>query len=262
VTRLDRARVVVTRPRAQAEELAAKLQAEGAVVIGCPTIRIAPLESFADLDRALERIVDYRWVVLTSANAAEAVLERLRVAASGRRLAGTRVACVGPATRRAVEKHGVDVAHTPGDVTAERLAQTLEPVAGERILFPRGDLGGRTLTRILGERGALVDDVVVYRTLPIPPPRQCAAELRRGVDALTFTSPSTVEGFVALGAEWREVVRGAIVASIGPTTSAALREAGFDRWTEAREHTADGLVDALAEAYGARNVETRRGTGT
>ena len=260
VRRLDGVRVAVTRPEGRAAELVELLEAEGATAIACPTIRVEPADPLDEVDRALGRLDDYTWVVFTSASAVDVLLARPgRGSEAARALSRSRIACVGSATARALESHGLVVAYAPDDFTGRRLGETLEPVAGLRVLFPRGDLGGATLAQALVERGATVDDPVVYRTVAGPPPPDCLQELERGVDALTFTSPSTVRGFVELGAQWRRLVGEAIVVSIGPVTSAALEEVGLGRWVEAREHTSEGIVEALAEALAQGMANEPRG---
>jgi uroporphyrinogen III methyltransferase/synthase len=229
------------------------LEQEGAAAISCPTIRIAPAASFERLDQALGTIQRYGWVAFTSVNAVRAVLDRMELAGVPlRRFGSTRVAAVGPATREALEARGVAVSFEPEERRAEALARTLEPVNLTRILYPRSDVAGPDFAATLEARGAFVDDIVAYRTIPTAPPQESIEELMRGVDAVTFTSPSTVRGFLEVGPEWRHLLRGALVATIGPATSAAARAAGIDVAAEALVHTSEGLVEALAVAFATR----------
>jgi uroporphyrinogen-III synthase len=243
-------RVVVTRPRAQAAGLADKLAAAGAQPILFPTIEIALAEDAAPLQAALRRLDEYDWLVFTSANGVAAVRARL----GGALPAALRVAAVGPATARALEKIGAAAAFIPDEYIGDSLATGLEVVAGQRVLLPQGELTDGSLARSLRLRGAIVDEVVAYRTLPAAPDPDGLAELRRGVDALTFTSGSAARNFVTLVGLDAAAPR-ATVAVIGPATAAAAREAGLVVAVVAEEHTLEGLVGALQDYFdGARGM--------
>jgi uroporphyrinogen-III synthase len=239
-------RVVVTRAVDQAADLCERLERLGAEVVRCPTIRTAPPSSFDEMDRALSDIGSYGWVVFTSVNGVSSARDRLAQLGLGpAHLSTTPVAVVGPSTRRVLEDWGVGVAFVPDEYHADRLAETLAPVSGESVLLLRADIGKSTVAQVLEGRGARVDDVVAYRTLTVPPKESALVELRKGVHAVTFTSPSTVRGFAEAGPGWRDLVDGVIIATIGPSTSAAAREAGLEVHIEAVEHTTQGLVTAL-----------------
>lgn len=244
-------RIVVTRAEEQADELCSLLEEVGAIALRCATIRVAPLPSYHELDAALARLDDYRWVVLTSPNGVRFAVSRMELAgAPAGRLDGDRVAAVGPGTVRALAEHGIRPAFVPVEAQSRALAETLSPVAGERILLARGSLADPAAARILLRRGAReVDDVPAYRTVPTAPSASAVEELRRGVDAVTFTSPSTVEGFLSVGPEGPRLLDGAIVASIGPITTAAAREVGLRVDVEAEDRTMRGLLEALGRAF-------------
>ncbi len=241
-------RVVVTRSDEQADDLCSKLEAIGGVPVRCPTIRIEPPPSWEQVGAALGDLEAYDWLVLTSANGVRSLfhgLDQLGIAAD--QLAATRVAAVGRVTAGVLAGHGLAVAYVPEVEGSRSLAETLPDVAGRRILVAQGEKADPILTKGLRARGAhQVDTLSVYRTVPIPPAGAALEELRRGVDVITFTSPSTVTGFVGLGPEWRKIAEGVIVASIGPTTSAAARACGFEVHAEAKERTMGALVDAVA----------------
>mgnify|MGYP001186434493 CR=1 FL=1 len=256
-------RVAVTRSDEQADELCAKLEAMGAVPVRCPTIRIGPPTSYEAVDAALGAVGAYDWVVLTSGNGVRAVLARLEeIGVPAARLGSTKVAAVGRVTAAALAAHGIAVAFVPAVEGSRSLAETLPDVTGRRILVAQGEKADPILARVLRGRGArLVDVVTAYRTIPIPPSGAALEELRRGVDAITFTSPSTVAGFIGLGAGWREIADGVIVASIGPTTTAAARATGFHVHAEARERSVSALIDALARGFaGVSGVGKEGGT--
>jgi uroporphyrinogen-III synthase len=258
-------RIVVTRPRAQAPALAQRLAALGAVPVLFPTIEIAPLDDTAALDAALRRLAAFDWVVFTSANAVEAVSTRLAaLGLSGQLGTGRpRLAAIGPATARALEARGAAAAALPDEYVAEALPASLGPVAGQRILLPQAELARDVLAADLTRRGALVEALPAYRTLPAAPDPAGLAALRQGVDALTFTSSSAVRNFVRLlagGDQWAEAgaaadgpslpaLRRATVACIGPITAQTARSAGLPVAVVPAAYTLDGLVQALAEFF-------------
>ncbi len=247
-------RVAVTRADEQADELCSRLGASGAVPIRCPTIRIGPPASWGALDAALGALAGYDWVVFTSPNGVRAVFARLeQLGAPSAGLRAARVAAVGRVTAGVLADHGAAVAFVPAIEGSRSLGESLGDVADRRVLVAQGEKADPILARILRDRGAgRVDVVTAYRTIPEPPSGAALAELRKGVDAITFTSPSTLTGFMGLGPEWQELLRAVIVASIGPTTTAAARASGLEVHAEARERTMGALIDALASAIGAR----------
>ncbi|MGD8730083.1 MAG: uroporphyrinogen-III synthase [Gemmatimonadota bacterium] len=231
-------RVVVTRAEHQATELAEILEEVGATALRCPTIAVGPPDSWTDLDEALGRLDEYRWVVFTSSNGVRAVVSRLADSGAPARLRAARVAAVGSST-------------------AGSLAESLPEVAGSRILLARADIADPAVARTLRERGAeRVDDVAAYRTSLLAPSGDALEELRRGVDGITFTSPSTVRGFLELGKESKAVIDGVVVATLGPAAADFARRMGIDVTAEARTRSMSGLVDALETAFG--TVEPRR----
>jgi uroporphyrinogen III methyltransferase/synthase len=243
-------RIVVTRADEQADELCARLEAAGAVPVRCPTIVIAPPSSYAEMDAALARLRDYDWVVVTSANGVRYLADRAEALGVRSTVGAARFAVVGARTGRVVEERGATVAFTPAEQSGETLGRTLPDVSGREVLVAQGAKAAPLLARVLEERGARVTAVTAYRTEPVAPFGQPLEELRNGADALTFTSPSTVEGFVALGPEWRSLARRAVVVTIGPTTTAAALTMGLGVHAEARERSMDALVEALESVLG------------
>ncbi|MBI4574975.1 MAG: uroporphyrinogen-III synthase [Planctomycetes bacterium] len=260
-------RVVVTRPRAQAEGMTRLLEGAGATVIPFPAIRVRFLEDPRGLDEALGRLDSYRWVCFTSANGVEAFCARLRTLGIGEgRLRGVALAAIGPGTERALRARGLDCQRVARRHVAEGLLEALAEeggLAGARVLLPRALEARDALPRGLASLGAQVDVIPVYETVTETGPG--GAEELAGADAITFTAPSTVRGFLhRLGGPAREVASRACLASIGPVTSEALRRAGLRVGVEAAVHTAPGLVRALSEALGhagPRDAAEGRGVG-
>ncbi|HEX7120564.1 MAG TPA: uroporphyrinogen-III synthase [Longimicrobiales bacterium] len=252
---LEGLRVVVTRPVDRAAELVAALERRGAEAIVFPAIRIVPPPDGEPLRRAARNVAEYDWIVFTSVNGVRSFWDALETAGCGARdLEGIRFACVGPATRAALEERGITADVVPPKhvgaaivdvlVAAGGVAESNAPLSGVRILLPLAAAAADVLETGLRARGARVDRVEAYRSVP---DLEGAAQLRRRlaagqVDVVTFTSPSTVDAFVdAVGAELGRVV----VAVIGPVTAEAARRRGLSVGVEASEHTAAGLVEAL-----------------
>jgi uroporphyrinogen III methyltransferase/synthase len=254
VSALRGKRVVVTRAEGQADGLCRLLAERGSAVIRCPTIRVEPPPSLEDLDRALGRLDEYRWIVFTSSNGVRAVAARLEaLGRGGETLDPARVAAVGTSTAHALEALGLTPAFVPEVERSRSLADELEPVVGERVLLTRADIADPGLAERLEARGAgRVDDVVAYRTELLPPAGEALRELRLGVQGITFTSPSTLRGFIAIGPEWRSLLQGVIVATLGPATSEVAAREGLEVDVEASERSMKGLVEALERAFAAR----------
>ncbi|MFN8470995.1 MAG: uroporphyrinogen-III synthase [Anaerolineae bacterium] len=244
-------RVLVTRPAAQAQSFIAALQRLGAHVIAFPTIEIAPPATWEPLDAALRRLDSYDWAIFTSVNGVRFFRERLEAAGqSTAMLARRRVAAIGPATARAIKALGVEVDIIPDEYVAEAVVEALGDVAGKRILLPRAAEAREVLAATLRERGAAVDEIAAYQTLPGRPEPQSLAELDAGIDVATFTSSSTVRNFFALlgEAKARDVLSHALVACIGPITARTASEYGVAAQVVADVYTTEGLVDAIVQA--------------
>jgi len=245
-------RIVVTRARAQATDLAQRLAALGAEVVQAPVIRVEPLSDLGPLRRALARLSIYDWVVFTSQNAVDIAC------AESPDFTITKVAAIGPATADALRQRGVSVALVPERHVAEALVEALaaQDVSGMRILVPSADRARPALEAGLTERGAVVDVVPVYRTVPEGGDGVALArELTAGsIDAVTFTSSSTVEHFVNLVGRDAAACGRFVAAVIGPITAATARDLDIVRGglVESSPSTTDGLVAALTRHLGVR----------
>jgi uroporphyrinogen III methyltransferase/synthase len=227
--------IAVTRARPQASALAARLRELGAGVVEAPAIRTRPLEA------ELPDLAVYDLVCVTSPNGAAELFARLGAAGrDARALAGLLVAAIGPGTARALKEHGIVADIVPERAVAEGLVSGLAGVDVRRALIVRAREGRDVLPDALRARGADVDVVALYETVaePLDEPTARAAA---AADYVTFTSASTVRYFLdAAGG-----LDGPRIASIGPATSTALRDAGLEPHVEADPHTPDGLVEAL-----------------
>jgi uroporphyrinogen III methyltransferase/synthase len=231
--------VAVTRARAQASGLASRLRALGADVIEAPAIRIAPIAGPAP------QLEDYDLVCLTSPNAVSLLFERLTAdGLDARAFAGARVAAIGPGTVAALGEHGLIADIVPERFVAEGLIEALVDVPITRALLARAAQARDTLPDALRERGAEVDIVTLYETVAEPLDGEQLDRLARA-DYVTFTSSSTVR-FLLQSAGGRLDGRSRSV-SIGPVTSATLREHGITVDVEATRHDIDGLLEALVD---------------
>ena len=244
-------RILITRPRAQAAELSDKLSAQGAMPVVFPAIELAPLDDYTALDQAVRHLAQYQWIVFTSVNGVKAFWERLDVVGAGI-MPTLRVAAIGPATASALQAHDVTVTLIPDEYVAEAIIASIGAVQGQHILLPRADIAREALAVELQKRGAVVDEIAAYRTLPAQPDPNGLLELQRGVDVITFTSSSTVRNFLALVGR-DSILPQTVIACIGPITAGTARELGLRVDVQAIEYTMDGLVAALA-AYFDREV--------
>ncbi len=228
-------RIVVTRAAEDAERLAGRLRSLGAKPIVAPVIRTEFTDP-PELAASLKDVSRFDWIVFTSRNGVEAVFRLVES------LEGPRIAAIGPATRAALERRGAHVDLMPDTYVAEGIVETLGDVTGLEILLPRADIARATLADQLTRRGARVTQVAAYETVMLP----CDPATWDDADTVTFTSASTVRGFLESG----NVPAGANVFCIGPITAAEARAHGLTVTAVAREYTEDGLIDALTDTLG------------
>ena len=249
-------RVLVGRARHQASPLSAGLKKLGAEVIAIPFIEIRKPRSYQALDTALQRLAEYDWLILTSANGVEAVSGRMKLLRiSPKRFKHLQIAAIGPATRREIEKLGLTVDVVPQRYIAESVVESLRgQVEGKRVLLARASIARDIIPRELRKLGARVDVVEAYETIiPESSKRQLQSvmsDAKRMPDVVTFTSSSTVRNFAALLGLKRAPgqhadMQGIQFASIGPITSATLNEFGLAVHLEAKEYTIPGLIRAI-----------------
>ena len=247
-------RVLVGRAKHQASALSTRLREIGAKVLEIPFIEIRKPRMSRPLDEALLNFRNYDWLILTSVNGVEALrahLHKLRLPAS--KLSGLKVCAIGPATKAALEDLGLKVDVVPKEYVAESVVRSLRRhVNGKRVLLARARVARDVIPRELRGLGAVVDVVEAYETL-VPKKsrerlRKALGDPKRRPTIATFTSSSMAKNFVALaGARVAKaaVQRGLQLASIGPVTSATLRELGLPVNVEAKKFTIPGLVSAL-----------------
>ena len=247
-------RILVTRAASQAGKLSDGLRALGAIPVEVPVLEIQPPASFDALDHALRQLDRYHWLILTSTNAVRAVADR--AAALGVHLSAIhlpQVAAVGRATAEEAKKAGLPVALVPELYVAESLVAELHDsmsgsISGQRVLLARAAVARDVIPDALRAAGATVDVADAYRNaMPAAAPEQLRAALKQGIDAATFTSSSSVihlaDAASAASLAFPFVQVPAI--SIGPITSATLREHNWPPAAEASPHDIPGLIAAV-----------------
>lgn len=248
-------KIIVTRSREQASALSDMLRRHGAESVEFPVIKIVGPASYDEMDAALDRIGSFDWLLFTSANGVQAVIDRLRqLGRDIRWLKGPKIGAIGPKTAEALECRGINVEFMPAEFIAEAVAEEFpEDPAGKRILLLRAEDAREVLPEKLAQRGARVEVVPVYRTRTEDSNAQRIRELLNDgeIDAVTFTSSSTVRNFVELiGEEGRIAIPdGVKVACIGPITARTAAECGLAPDVIAKDYTIEGLVAALESSF-------------
>ncbi|MBI3492133.1 MAG: uroporphyrinogen-III C-methyltransferase [Acidobacteria bacterium] len=264
-------RILVTRPRGQAADLVDRLEAMGAAAIEAPMVRILPPEDYGPLDEACARASAFDWIIFTSANAADAFVERLLDGPQDlRALGGVKLCGVGPATAERLARHGLKIDLTPAEYRADAVVGAIteqRPVRGLKVLLPHADIGRELIAEELRKQGAEVTEVVAYRTVEEEPDREGAPDvyrmlLERRIDVVTFTSGSAVRSFVrALGAEpAADLLSGTVVAAIGPVTAEAATQCNIQTSVMPASSTIPALVDAIVEYFSKERSEMTENT--
>jgi uroporphyrinogen-III synthase len=248
-------RILVTRARRQAMGLSQPLLELGAEVIEVPTIEIRPPQSFAALDQALLKIDHYDTLILTSVNGVETLFERYnRLGLPIGDMQHLLVVAIGPATAAAIQSEGVSVSVVPEKYVAESVVAALRGKITQhsRVLLVRAKVARDVLPQELRKTGAQVEVIEAYETV-IPESaagrlKEVFADPETQPHVVTFTSSSTATNFFALlGPDRSQLLDGVSLASIGPVTTATLRQAGVTPDIEAHEYTMQGLVQAITQ---------------
>lgn len=261
--RLDKKTVLVTRARSQAQEMTALLEALGANVIQVPAIEIIPPDDDGPLDDAIGRLEQYDWIIFTSSNAVDFFTRRLQEKRSvGVALLANRSICViGSATARALEQVGIRASLIAKDSKAEGvLRELIGRIGGENLirdmkfLIPRAKVAREILPAELRALGAHVDAVETYQTVLPQITRTDVTRLfeENRIDAITFTSSSTVSNLAALLGldDLSDLLGGTLVACIGPVTAETARKFGLANVVQPDVYTAAELVRVIATAIG------------
>ncbi|MGA8179828.1 MAG: uroporphyrinogen-III C-methyltransferase [Desulfobacterales bacterium] len=249
-------RIVVTRSREQAGELVKRLSDLGAECLECPTIKVVPTDDVKPLDKALDNLASYDWLMFTSVNGVNFFFNRLfEKNKDVRDLHHLRTAAIGPATAKRLFDFGFKSDIVPESYRAESMVRAFasENITGEKILLPRAREARQVLTVELAQMGALVDDVEAYVTNALKDNADVILKRlkERTIDMITFTSSSTVKNFRALlpSEGLDRLMQGITVASIGPITADTARNLGFDVHIVAEAYTIPKLCEAIVKYY-------------
>lgn len=251
-------RIVLTRAREQAREFSQLLAAYGAETIEAPTIHIVPPVSWKGIDQAMVSLADYSWVIFTSVNGVTPFMERLRLARKDvRALAHLQVCAIGPRTAEELGRYGLTPDVVPTEYQAEGMLAALGAydIRGKKVLIPRAEVAREILPEQLREKGATVDVVPAYRTIaPAADLSRLREHIESGaIDAVTFTSSSTVRNFVEMigGVEQaRRLGTKTTVACIGPITAQTAEESGLPVTIIPAENTVPALAQAIVRHFG------------
>jgi uroporphyrinogen-III synthase len=239
--------VLVTRPRHQQSDFADRLVELGAQVIAMPAIEIEDLESYDDFDDALGRLETFDWVVFTSVNGVAAVtsgLDRLHIPRST--LAGRKLAAIGPATAAALAEACREPDLVPAEYVAEALDRELPNAEGQKILLARADIARRDLAISLVARGALVEEVAVYRIVPASPPADLPLESPDFIALTSSASALRTRDLLVNCGRGHWLLHSKVVC-IGPITEGTVREMGVEVAATAKDYTIPGLIRAMTE---------------
>ncbi len=265
-TSLAGKKILITRAREQSGDFAAQLKKRGAEVIEFPTIEVVPPLRWEEVDRAVDRLKSYDWIIFTSANGVNFFWQRMKE--RGKRLhlpSSLNVCAIGPATARQLKEKRVPVHSIPEKFVAESILERFEKMSikGKRILLARAKKARDILPKGLRKMGAEVDVVAVYRTVrPRGGSKRLEKLLAEGkIDVITFTSSSTVTHFAELvkTEDLKKLLKGVAIACIGPVTANTAKEWGLKVQVQPKQYTIPHLTRAIAEYFSSHSSLLPRG---
>ncbi len=249
-------RILITRTREQSGDFSTRLRKLGAGVIEFPTIEVVPPTRWKELDQAIDRLESYDWILFTSANGVNFFWQRLEERGKSPRLPSSlKVCAIGPATARELKRKGASVRYVPKEFIAESILEGLKKsrMEGKRVLLARAKKARDILPQGLRKLGADVDVVEVYRTVK---PKGGSKKLKKllteeKIDAITFTSSSTVSHFADLlqREELGRLLKGVAIACIGPVTAKTAKEKRLNVRIQPKQYTIPALTRAIAQYF-------------
>ncbi len=248
-------RIVVTRARKQASSFVKLLEAEGAQAIEIPMIEIVPPQNHKELDRAIDNLSRYNWIIFTSVNGVEFFFKRLKKRKMDiKKLKGIKLATIGEKTAKAVEDYGLTVDIIPNDFRAEGLIESFnnKNIKGKKILIPRARDAREILPLELENMGAEVHVIIAYETKKpdIDKIEDIKEMLYEGtIDVITFTSSSTVRHFFSIVGKEKELFSKSTIACIGPITAKPLREIGVEPDVICNKYTIEELTREIIDYF-------------
>ncbi|MCD4675045.1 MAG: uroporphyrinogen-III synthase, partial [Desulfobacula sp.] len=249
-------RIVITRARAQASDLVSMLTGLGAQCIEIPTIQIVPPKDLNPLKQCIKNINNYDWLIFTSVNGVKFFFDTLfDMGRDVRALGHLKFACIGPVTKERLKDFGIISDILPETYRAESVIDAFSTVEikDKKVLLPRAKTARTILPEELTNMGARVDEVTAYETrLNDDRKEELISLLKKNeIDAVTFTSSSTVSNFMSLleSKDAKKLLKNIVTACIGPITADTARALNIEPDIEAREYTIQGLVDSLLTYY-------------
>jgi len=245
--------VLVTRGKDQAKEFSEKLSKLGAVPLETPLISFSLPETIEPAKQAIKEIHKYDWLIFTSKNGVDFFFQLLEEPIKMEDL--PKIAVVGKKTAKALERIGIEPALVPEKFVAEGLIEELKPLVApyERVLLVKGNLARPILKQSLEEIGACVTDAVVYETKLNSEGKQETIDLliKGKIDVITFTSPSTVQGFMKIleGLDWHQLLKHSVIACIGPITKQAAEREGLQVQICPENYTIDDMIEAIVNYF-------------
>lgn len=248
-------KILVTRAREQASKLVDKLERKGAQCIQVPAIKIVEPESYDVLDKSIEELPTYNWVIFTSTNSVDIFCRRMYSQnVDSRQFAKAKIVAVGSATAEKLKEYGIIADMVPEEFKAEGLIKLLQEyiVAGEKVLLPRAQEARATLPEWLEKIGAVVQIVPLYKTVIGDGDSTKIREMleKENIDLVTFTSSSTVTNLLQLlGNEGKELLKNMKVACIGPVTEETCKEYGIEPVFTLQNYTIDNFADTIEDFF-------------
>ncbi|MDQ1328605.1 MAG: uroporphyrinogen methyltransferase / synthase [Candidatus Poribacteria bacterium] len=248
-------RIIITRSLHQAQKMVDLITDLGGEPLTFPTIEIVPPTQSEPMDKSINNIEKYSWLIFTSVNGVSAFLDRMRYLHKDiRSLKDIKICSIGPKTKEELEKHGLVTDYTPESYTSQELSSGLKDIlkAGERILVPRAEIAPDSFSE-LRDMGFDIDEVPAYKTIQGSGNIELVRELfhNRKINILTFSSSSTVINFVEMmkSNNLHELLEGVIIACIGPVTASTASNLGIPVHIVANEYTVEGLITSILDYY-------------
>lgn len=238
-------KVGVTGTQAMVSKLTKHLEREGASVYPCDYLNVVSYSSL--LDRALERLENYHWIMFTSSNSIRIFFERMKEQkVDMRKLAKVKFAVVGPGTANMLERYGFYADFMPSVYTTRALGEEFTDITEKEtfILLPRAKKGSKELTDILNREKISYDEILIYDVLPDKEKMKNFQEILRDCDYITFESSSGVDGFFAVE-HAKTIFESVTPVCIGNVTADTLKKWGVDKMLVGDDNTIEGIISCL-----------------
>jgi uroporphyrinogen-III synthase len=240
---LKRVKVLVPRPIGQADDFSKKLEKLGAEPILFPLISVEAINKKEV--KSTYQATGFDWIIFTSSIAVQFFFNVVKPEE-----VTSKIAVVGTSTKKEIEKLGLKVSFIPSAATAKKLVKEIPLNKGEKVFIPRSKIAGTAIVDTLKKRGIVVTELSTYNNVPVDYTQEQIEEvLAQNINVITFTSPSTVENFVALLRKYKIKLGAQHIVSIGPSTTAAAKKMRLEVDKTAETHNVDGLIEVIESMY-------------